>query len=57
MINNQWYAVWSSHEIHRGQVVGVRRFGENLVFFRNSDGVFGGLIYVPIEAHLFQRDV
>jgi hypothetical protein len=31
MINNQWYAVMSSHEIRKGRVVGARRFGENLV--------------------------
>ena len=38
MINNQWYAVLSSHEVKPDHVLGVRRFGENLVFFRTADG-------------------
>jgi len=38
MIQNQWYAVLSSHELKRGGLLGARRFGENLVFFRNSRG-------------------
>ena len=41
MIKNQWYAVLSSHELKKGQVLGAKRFGENLVFFRTSDGKIG----------------
>ena len=36
MINNQWYAILSSHEIKKGQVLGASRFSENLVFFRTE---------------------
>ena len=38
MINNQWYAVLSSHELKPNKVTAARRFGENLVFFRDKDG-------------------
>jgi phenylpropionate dioxygenase-like ring-hydroxylating dioxygenase large terminal subunit len=38
LINNQWYAVLSSHKVKRGTVVGAKRFGENMVFFRNKKG-------------------
>lgn len=38
MIKNQWYAVLSSHELKKGQVLCARRFGENLVFFRSESG-------------------
>ena len=41
MINNQWYAVLSSHEVKLGQVVAARRFGEDVVFFRDDDGRLG----------------
>ena len=41
MINNQWYAILSSHKLKRGKVVGVRRFGENLVIFRTDNGQIG----------------
>ncbi len=41
MIRNQWYAVLSSHEVRKNKVVGARRFGENLVFFRGKDGNLG----------------
>ena len=36
MIKNQWYAVRSSDRIRKGQVLGARRFGENLVFYRTT---------------------
>ena len=39
MINNQWYAVLSSHEVKKGCVVAARRFGQDLVFFRREDGI------------------
>lgn len=38
MIDNQWYAAAFSHEIKKGKVTGVRRFGRNLVFFRSGSG-------------------
>lgn len=38
---NQWYAVLSSHMLKLGGLIGARRFGENLVFFRNSRGEAG----------------
>ncbi len=41
MIKNQWYAVLSSHELKNGKIVGARRFGENLIFFRDSKGEIG----------------
>ena len=41
MINNEWYAVLSSHEVKKGRVVGARRFGKDLVFFRNDAGELG----------------
>ena len=36
MIKNQWYAVLSSHQLKKGQVLGARRFGEDLVFYRTG---------------------
>ena len=41
MINNQWYAVLSSHEVKNSKVVGARRFGENLISFRNEKDEIG----------------
>ena len=41
MIDNQWYAITSSHTIKPGKLVAMRRFGENLVIFRNSAGKLG----------------
>ena len=41
MIINQWYAVLDSGKVKRGCVVGARRFGRDLVFFRTEDGVLG----------------
>ena len=41
MIKNQWYAVLSSHQVKKGQVLGARRFGENLVFYRTGKGQIG----------------
>lgn len=41
MINNQWYAVISSSDIKPGKLVAVRRFGENIVLFRNQAGKLG----------------
>ena len=41
MIKNQWYAVLSSKEVKAKRLVAARRFGENLVFFRNKKGDLG----------------
>lgn len=41
MIKNQWYAVLSSHDVKAGKIVSARRFGENVVFFRNTQGKLG----------------
>ena len=41
MINNQWYAVMSSHHIKKNRIVGAKRFGVNLAFFRTADGDVG----------------
>ncbi len=41
MIKNQWYAVLSARELKVGQVLGARRFGKDLVFFRTSNGEIG----------------
>ena len=41
MIKNQWYAVLSSKEVKAGRLAAVRRFSENLVFFRNEAGELG----------------
>ena len=38
MIKNQWYAVLSSTKLKKGQILGARRFGEELVFFRSGSG-------------------
>ncbi len=38
MIENQWYAVLSSREVKKGKILGVRRFGMDLVFFRTENG-------------------
>jgi phenylpropionate dioxygenase-like ring-hydroxylating dioxygenase large terminal subunit len=38
MIPNQWYAVLESHEVKPGQVLGVRRLGEQLVLWRDATG-------------------
>ena len=38
MIQNQWYAVLSSHKLKPGKPVGAKRFGMKLVFFRDEHG-------------------
>jgi phenylpropionate dioxygenase-like ring-hydroxylating dioxygenase large terminal subunit len=38
MIPNQWYAVLSSKEVKRNRMIGVTRFGEKLVFWREKEG-------------------
>ena len=41
MIPNQWYAVLASQEVTCGRLVAARRFGENVVFFRDEKGHLG----------------
>lgn len=38
MIRDMWYAVLRSSEVPRGRPVGVTRFGERLVFWREQTG-------------------
>jgi phenylpropionate dioxygenase-like ring-hydroxylating dioxygenase large terminal subunit len=38
MIRNQWYIVLESKEVKPDRPVGVKRLGENLVFWRSSSG-------------------
>lgn len=38
MIRNQWYAVLDSQQVRPGRVLGVRRMGEELAFWRDSQG-------------------
>lgn len=41
MIKNQWYAVLPSRTVKRGKLVGVKRLGLDLVFFRTETGTLG----------------
>lgn len=41
MINNQWYAVLSSHVLRAGEMLSARRFGDDVVFFRSAAGEVG----------------
>ncbi len=38
MIYNQWYAVLSSKEVKKGKIIGVKRLGEKMIFFRDCSG-------------------
>ena len=38
MIYNQWYAVLSGKEVKKGKILGVKRLGEKMIFFRDSSG-------------------
>ena len=38
MIRDQWYAVLDAREIKTGKLTGVERMGEQLVFWRTTDG-------------------
>ncbi|MEI6900037.1 MAG: aromatic ring-hydroxylating dioxygenase subunit alpha, partial [Bacteroidota bacterium] len=44
MIRNQWYAILESKEVKRNKVSGVRRLGENLVIWRDSNGKPGAAV-------------
>ena len=43
MIYNQWYAVLSAKEVKKNRLIGVTRFGEKLVFWRDEKGTIGCL--------------
>jgi phenylpropionate dioxygenase-like ring-hydroxylating dioxygenase large terminal subunit len=38
MIPNQWYAVLDAKEVKPGKLTGVKRMGEQLVFWRTAEG-------------------
>ncbi|MEE4194559.1 MAG: aromatic ring-hydroxylating dioxygenase subunit alpha [Anaerolineae bacterium] len=38
MIRNQWYAVLESKEVKKGKMIGVKRMGERMLFWRNDEG-------------------
>jgi phenylpropionate dioxygenase-like ring-hydroxylating dioxygenase large terminal subunit len=38
MIRNQWYVVLESREVKKGKMLGVKRLGERLLFWRSTDG-------------------
>lgn len=38
MIRNQWYAVLESREVKSGKMIGVKRMGERMLFWRNDEG-------------------
>lgn len=38
MIPNQWYVILDSREIKKNRIIGFRRFGENLVAWRDCNG-------------------
>jgi len=37
MIKNHWYAVLESKEVPKSKLIGVTRFGENLVLWRGKN--------------------
>ncbi|MBN2047655.1 MAG: aromatic ring-hydroxylating dioxygenase subunit alpha [Anaerolineaceae bacterium] len=43
MIRNQWYAVLESREVKKGKMIGVKRMGERLLFWRKKDGTIACL--------------
>ena len=44
MIKNQWYAVLDSKEVPKKGLVGVKRLGEKLAFWRNENGEIACII-------------
>ena len=38
MIKNQWYVILESKEVPKNCLIGVKRFGENIVAWRDADG-------------------
>lgn len=41
MIKNQWYAVLDAQEVPKNKIIGVTRFGEKLIFWRDKEGKIG----------------
>ncbi|MEI6883848.1 MAG: aromatic ring-hydroxylating dioxygenase subunit alpha [Bacteroidota bacterium] len=41
MISNQWYVIMESSEIRKNQILGLTRFGEKLVAWRDGNGKLG----------------
>lgn len=44
MIRNQWYAVLESKEVKKGRMIGVKRMGERMLFWRNEAGQVACLV-------------
>jgi len=44
MIRNQWYVVLSVKEVPNKGIVGVKRLGEKLAFWKKSDGSIACII-------------
>lgn len=44
MIKNQWYAIYPSKKIKKGQVLSLRRLSLDLVLFRNQKGQLGAVM-------------
>ena len=44
MIRNQWYVILESKEVLNNQVIGVKRLGENLAVWRDSQGNLGAAL-------------
>ncbi len=38
MIQNQWYAIYPAKQLQKGQVVGLRRLGQDIALFRTEKG-------------------
>lgn len=41
MIRNQWYVILESRDVKKNQLIGVKRLGENIVIWRDSQGKLG----------------
>ena len=52
MIPNMWYAVLSSKELPQNKVVAVRRFSQDLVFFRNAAGQAGCITSIALISNI-----
>ncbi len=44
MIKNMWYAVLDSKEVPKGKIVGVKRLGQKLAFWRKNNGQIACII-------------
>ena len=38
LVPNMWYAVVASHEVPAGKPIGLKRLGEEMVFWRDAQG-------------------